>query len=542
MDRYFKRTRFFSKFLLLLTLTIFVGCPSSKEKIETVAGFNAQEEAGATSIARSVVQEKMSAAEIEELASEIAAETPADDDSEDPGSFESSVDEEMESESKTDKPSQENADSDDVKSSDDAMTSDASDDTSKPDHSESITEKKEENGSSNDSSGMNDGSEMETQKESEGLEKKSESEVSEKSDTDMIDSKKTDPETGEPKAESSSAADGETMAESRKSESGTSSDTGKSETDDSMTDQSSETGNKKAEDQNESESGSVDFISLDKQNAAKKCFVELKNLKIGVNQILGEDNIDLSSLADAFRQLKEVCQSTKCKAGIKFTPFILRKSYDLTIDQKEPFQWSFLINDKNNSEEKRECIILDASGDRPVIKITEDGKWKLAETALFLFGNYTWTLTSGKNTLLESEPFSIIQPEKVTSSIYFPAGDTPQFLELLFKMDLVVDGGTQLTSGTDFYMEPKGKGRIILPVYTYYNEEKGKREKERGGSFGSTTSGPSPTTESIGSVIYGLFVDRFFESFGITDKNDVGFDIYLEDSNKNKIMLYQGNP
>lgn len=290
--------------------------------------------------------------------------------------------------------------------------------------------------------------------------------------------------------------------------------------------------------------GSAFVLNDAQKSEAQKVLDALKDFQIGIDKFLIMNDFSFDGLSASFEKLRSICQETGLKLKLDFSPFFERPASYFTIVEKSPFNWAFVITPKKYPKDKRECLLFNAAGKTPKMTLTEGGKWKIGETGLFLLSYLDWSLVDaeGKTVAAASHPF--IKKQNYNSSVYFPAGDTPHFLVLIFYRELVQDGGTNLLNDGEFYMHPQGLKRVVLPVYGYYDAEKKKLEKQRGSKFetSSVSSKPSPNSTPIGNVIYGRFVDKFFEGFHLNDKNDVGFDIYLEDAGKRQLLLYHGTP
>ncbi len=285
-------------------------------------------------------------------------------------------------------------------------------------------------------------------------------------------------------------------------------------------------------------------LSDPQKGDAQKALDALKDLQIAIDKFLVATDLSFENLSASFETLRKICQSNGLKLQLDFSPFFERSASSFKIVEKSPFNWSFVIANKKGPQEKRDCLLFDASGKTPKITVTDDGKWKIAETGLFLMSYLNWTLVDGTGKTIARTSHPFLKQQNYNSSVYFPAGDTPHFLVMIFYRELVLDGGTKLFNGSEFYMHPQNLKRVVLPVYAYYDAEKKKLEKQRGSKFesSSVSSKPSPNSTPIGNVIYGRFVDKFFEGFHLNDKNDVGFDIYIENSDKQQLLLYHGTP
>ncbi len=259
-----------------------------------------------------------------------------------------------------------------------------------------------------------------------------------------------------------------------------------------------------------------------------------------------KDCITFEAQEVAIADIKKICEREQLILKLEYQPCFDRKEITFSVQTKAPWSWVFVGTNKNNSQ-KKECLLLDFSGSKPNLTVKQDGKWMLAETKTFLLGILSWSLTDKNGVAITDisvlkNPF--LQAETVKSSIYFPNGDTPLFLNAIFDLKLMVEGGPlQLLPSWKYTFEPQGKDKVVLPLTQYYNEKKAEKEKERGTAFsGPVIVGPTPETETIGTVIYQEIVDNLFESYHLTDETDVGFDVYLEKDDKDRILLYRARP
>lgn len=277
----------------------------------------------------------------------------------------------------------------------------------------------------------------------------------------------------------------------------------------------------------------------------KESLDALASMQIAFADILADkEEFVFDQIGDKFKKLKSFCQKENLKLDLEYDPFFDRADINFALVETAPWKWNLTVQNKKDPKDTKDSLLLDLET-VPKIRILPQGKWKLAETEAFLFANLKWSLTDkDKNKVVEAGPFGFLKPEQAVSSIYFPTGDTPFFMDLLFNITLISEHGTlKFLSGGKLVLEPKGKQPLTIPIIEYYNKKKKEEEEKRGSSFSAVAvSHPSPGVETIGSVLYRHIVDTHFESFHLNDKTDVGFDFYFINKKNERLLLYHATP
>ncbi|MDD3585896.1 MAG: hypothetical protein PHQ75_01825 [Thermoguttaceae bacterium] len=268
---------------------------------------------------------------------------------------------------------------------------------------------------------------------------------------------------------------------------------------------------------------------------------EFNSLAVSTEELTSDEARNFDTLAASLKALKEFCKSFKLKPVLSYTPFFEAKEAKFLVREKEPWHWEFCV--QKNMNEIRDCVDLNMTGDVPVVSVTKEGRWRFPETVMIPFAVLSFSLVDSANKpVSETAEFSMLKPQKVNASVYFPDGSAPQFLERMFDLNLITSAGQiAFSGGANLFVQPMGKKPIPVPILEYYKKKKEEKEKERGAAFGATV-GPSPQGESIGTVVYWDVNENHLSKLGVSDKNDIGYDFYLENTKKQKITIYEARP
>ncbi|MDO5565856.1 MAG: hypothetical protein Q4G59_04300, partial [Planctomycetia bacterium] len=268
---------------------------------------------------------------------------------------------------------------------------------------------------------------------------------------------------------------------------------------------------------------------------------EFDSLTVSTEELTSDETRKFDTLAASLKALKEFCTKFQLKPVLAYTPFFEAKEAKFLVREKEPWHWEFCV--QKNPKEIRDCVDLNMSGDVPVVSVTKEGRWRFPETVMIPFAVLSFSLVDSANKpVCQSAEFSMLKPQKVNASVYFPDGAAPQFLERMFDLNLITSAGQiAFSGGANLFVQPMGKNAIPVPILEYYKKKKEEKEKERGAAFG-TTAGPSPQGDSIGTVVYWDVNENHLSKLGVSDKNDIGYDFYLENAKKQKITVYEARP
>ncbi|MDD3586808.1 MAG: hypothetical protein PHQ75_06460 [Thermoguttaceae bacterium] len=273
----------------------------------------------------------------------------------------------------------------------------------------------------------------------------------------------------------------------------------------------------------------------------EKELAHLSAICVSINELAMDMDIVRDEVSDSLRKFRKLCTEHHVSPVLVYDPCFETTQAKFLVRKQGPWQWSFGV--KHGDQATRDYILLNMSGNSPVFSVTKEGQLAFPETAMLPLGTLSWSVEDADhNQACKSVSAQFIKPGRVTASVAFPSGDCPQFLDKMFDINLIASTGQlQFLSGNEFYFQPVGKAPVRIPLFEYYQKKREEKEKKRGSAFG-TTARPSPIKDAIGMIVYTEIVNHDLAKSGITERNDTGFDFYIENADKVKLLLYTARP
>lgn len=269
----------------------------------------------------------------------------------------------------------------------------------------------------------------------------------------------------------------------------------------------------------------------------EKVLGDFRMICVSINELAMDMDIVRDEVSAGLKQFRKLCSDNQVQPVLEYHPCFETTQAKFLVRSRGPWQWAFGV--KHGQKASRDYILLDMSGESPVFSVTKEGQLAFPETAMIPLGTLSWSAEdAGQRKVCKSISSQFIKPGRVTASVAFPSGDCPQFLDKMFDINLIASTGQlQFLPGNELYFQPVGKEPVRVPLFEYYQKKREEKEKKRGSAF-ETNARPSPIKDAIGMIVYTEIVNHQLAKSGITERNDTGFDFYIENADKVKLMLY----